>query len=103
MAAVKSPLPRKEEAKEISEDVEVLRILQTHKYSCGLGAKERDWVYRRAQGYRWMSNNLFKKMEGGAMVVVPQPKEREQLALDTHRRMGHFGVQRVLDRLQKDY
>ena len=37
------------------------------------------------------------------MVVVPQPKEREQLALDTHRRMGHFGVQRVLDRLQKDY
>ena len=71
MAAVGSPLPRKEEAKEIWEDVEVLRILQTHKYGCGLGAKERDRVYRRARGYRWMSNNLFKTMEGGAMVVVP--------------------------------
>ena len=26
-----------------------------------------------------------------------------QPALDTHRSMGHFGVQRVLDRLQKNY
>ena len=52
MAAVGSPLPRKEEAKEIWEDVEVLRILQTHKYGCGLGDKDRDRVYRRAQGYR---------------------------------------------------
>ena len=32
MGAVGSPLPRNEEAKEIREDVEVLRILQTHKY-----------------------------------------------------------------------
>ena len=26
-----------------------------------------------------------------------------KLALDTHRGMGHFGVQRVIDRLQKNY
>ena len=49
------------------------------------------------------NDNLFKVMEGGAIVVVPQPKERTQLAPDTHRRMGHFGVQRVLDQLQKNY
>ena len=103
MAGVGIPLPRKEEAKEIWEDVEMLRILQTHHCGCGIGAKERDKVYRRARGYCWMGDNLFMLLEGGAMVVVPQPKERMQLALDTHRRMGHFGVQRVLDLLQKNY
>ena len=38
-----------------------------------------------------------------AMVVVPRVGDRTTLALETHRAMGHFGVQRVLDRLQKNY
>ena len=37
------------------------------------------------------------------MVALPRSAERMQLALDTHRSIGHFGVQRVLDRLQKNY
>ena len=37
------------------------------------------------------------------MVVVPRPGERIQLALDAHLTLGHFGVQRVLDRLQRNY
>ena len=52
MAGVGSPLTRKEEAKEIWEDTEVLQILQTHEYGCGLSEKERNKIYRRARGYR---------------------------------------------------
>ena len=37
------------------------------------------------------------------MVVVPKEGERESIALETHRGMGHYGVQRVLDRLQQKY
>ena len=37
------------------------------------------------------------------MREVPEPSKRIKLALNTHRGMGHFGVQRVIDRLQKNY
>ena len=37
------------------------------------------------------------------MVVVPRPRERIHLALDAHQALRHFGVQRVLDRLQCNY
>ena len=50
-----------------------------------------------------MSDSVFKLLAGGAMVVVPRIAERDGIALETHMGMGHFGVQRVLDRLQKNY
>ena len=50
-----------------------------------------------------MADRIFKILVGGAMVVVPRPEDRAGIALETHRGMGHFGVQRVLDRLQKSY
>ena len=50
-----------------------------------------------------MGSNLFRAMEGGALLAVPPPSYRMQLALDTHKGMGHFGVQRVIDRLRKNY
>ena len=37
------------------------------------------------------------------MVVVPRPAAGEQIALDTLRGMGRFGVERVLNRLLKNY
>ena len=49
-----------------------------------------------------MGSNLFKIMEGGALRAVPLPSKRIKLALDTHRGMGHFGVQRVIDRFRKN-
>ena len=97
---VASPLS---EEKDIWVDKEVLYFIHTHQHSKGLTAQERDWIYKRARGYRWLGSNLFKLMEGGALRAVPQPSERIKLALDTHRGMGHPGVQRVIDRLQKNY
>ena len=68
-----------------------------------VSARERDRIYRRAKSYRCMADSVFKLLVGGTMVVVPRVAERESIALDTHRGMGHFGVQRVLDRLHKNY
>ena len=50
-----------------------------------------------------MGDNMFKMLLKGVMVVVPRPIERVHIALHTHRSMGHFGVQRALDRLQNNY
>ena len=50
-----------------------------------------------------MGDNLFKQLENKVMVAVLHTAKRMQLTLNTHRVMGHFGVQRVLNRLQKNY
>ena len=42
----------KDEVKEIWEDREGLRFLQTHKYGARLSAKERDRIYKTAKNYR---------------------------------------------------
>ena len=89
--------------KDIWTDVEVLRFLQTRKYGNDFGGKERDRIYRRAKGCRWMGDGVFKMLQQAILVVVPRPEERVAIALETHRGMGHFGVHRVLDRLQKNY
>ena len=103
MVGIPSSSTKAKGEKDIWSDVEVLRFLQTHQYGSGLSAKERDRIYRRAKSYRWMADSVFKLLAGGAMVVVPRVADRESIALDTHMGMGHFGVERVLDRLQKNY
>ena len=67
-----------------------------------MSARNRDTGRHRAKAYRWMADNIFKVLIGGTMVVVPRPEDRASITLETHRGMGHFGVQRVLDRLQKN-
>ena len=46
---------------------------------------------------------MFKQLPGGKLVVVPRTADREGVVLETHRGMGHYGVQMVLDRLQQNY
>ena len=100
--ALGASAPLREE-KDIWGDGEVLHFVQKHQHTKGLTAQERDRIYRRARGYRWLGSSLFKLVEGGALRAGPQPSERMKLALDTHRDMWNFGVQRVIDRLQKNY
>ena len=92
-----------EEERDIWRDEAVLRFIQTHKHGTGQSAKERDRVYRRAKAYRWMGESVFKQLPGGKLVVVPRTADRNNIVLETHRGMGHYGVQRVLDRLQQNY
>ena len=89
--------------KDIWSDIDVPQFLQTHKYCSGSSAMERDRIYRRAKGYRWQGSSVFKMMQHGALVVVLRPQDRQDLVIHTHRTMGHFGVQRTVDRLKKDY
>ena len=92
-----------EEERDIWEDAEVLNFILTHKYHDRLSAKSRDRIYRRAKSYRWMGDGVMRLLQGGAIVVVPRPVDRQEIVAATHQGMGHFGVQRVLDRLRKNY
>ena len=49
-----------------------------------------------------MGDSIFKLLPNHVMVVVPRVEERVNIAIEIHRGMGHFGVQRVLNRLQKN-
>ena len=42
-------------------------------------------------------------MQQGALVIVPRPQDRQEIAISTHKTMGYFGVQRTIDQLKKDY
>ena len=76
MAGTPSDAVPREEVKEIWEDQEILRFLQTHKYGAGLSARERVRIYRRAENNRWMGDTLCKQRERGVMVVVPRTAQR---------------------------
>ena len=101
MVDITPPNPDAAEEKDIWHDVEVLHFLKTYNYEQGMSARNRDRVYHKAKAYRWMADNVFKVLIGGTMVVVPRPEDRASITLETHQGMGHFGVQRNLDRLQK--
>ena len=102
-ATVGGGAPSADEERDIWMDEALLLFIQTHKHGKGQSAKERDRIYRRAKAYRWMGDNVLKQLPGGKLVVVPRAAEREGIVLETHRGMGHYGVQRVLDRLQQNY
>ena len=36
-------------------------------------------------------------------MLVPLPEERHELVKSIHRDMGHFGVRRIMDRLNQNY
>ena len=91
------------EERDIWDDAEVLHFIRTHKYPDGLSAKARYRIYRRAKSYRWMGDGVMRLLQGGAIVVVPRAADQQEIVVATHQGMGHFGVQRVLDRLRHNY
>ena len=64
MVGVDPPTQDGEEKRDIWNDVEVLRFLQTHKYGSELSAKERDRIYVRAKSC--LSDNV----QSGASMVI---------------------------------
>ena len=81
----------------------MLYFVQSYKYPDELSAKTREGIYKRAKSYRWMGDGIMKLLQGGNTVVVSRRADRQEIAINTHQGMRHFGVQRVLDRLQNDY
>ena len=82
--------------------MEVPRFIQTYKYGIGWCAKERNKVYGRAKSYQRLGDGVMELLPGRAMVVVPRLAEMQAIVLDTHRTMGHFGVQRVIRPASKE-
>ena len=105
-AFMATQLPEDEHAlqTDIWHDEPVLHFLKTHEYSKGLNAHDKDRVYRRAKNFRWLAHNLYKTCkENTSMLLIPPPDEREELTKKIHRDMGHFGIHRMIDRLQRNY
>ena len=89
---------------DIWEDQPVLHFLRTHQYESNLTPLNKDRVYRRAKGFRWLSHNIYKiHKDGRQMLLIPSLVDRDRLVQKVHRDMGHFGIHRVLDRLKKNY
>ena len=99
------PIEKDEENRlDIWEDTQVLHFLKNHEYQDHLNPLQKDRVYRRAKGFRWLAHNLYKlQLHGMQMLLVPIQEERLELVKKIHRDMGHFGVKRVMDRLKKTY
>ena len=90
--------------KEIWDDEPVLHFLKTHRYLDELTHLEKDRVYRRAQGFRWLAKYLYKmSKEGKTMLFIPPVDDRQELVNKIHRDIGHFGIHRMLDRLKRNY
>ena len=102
--AVLSTTQAEDSGSEIWDDIDTLDYLRTHKYNTHLDPKAKDRVYHRAKQFRWLAHNLYK-LQGGSvsMQLVPRPQERRALISKVHNDMGHYGVKRVIDILQKNY
>ena len=88
---------------EIWDDLPVLHFLKTHQYLT-LSPLEKDHVYRRARGFRWLAHQIYKvQREGPMLLVVPLVIDREELVQKIHRDKGHYGIHRMLDRLCRTY
>ena len=89
---------------DIWNDAHAVLFLKTHKKPDNVTSTEKDRVYRRAKQFRWLAHNLYRLQKNGLkMQLVPKPHDRIPLITKIHREMGHYGVQRVLDRMQKKY
>ena len=89
---------------EIWTDSDTLHFVRTHAYLPHLSAFDKDRVYWRGRSYRWLADNLYKIQENGlSMLKVPRPQDKVGLVTRPHQGMAHFGVQRVVDRLKRNY
>ena len=51
-------------------DEAVIHFIKTHRYAPNASAMEKDRVYRRAKGFRWLAHNLYKLQQGGVKMQL---------------------------------
>jgi hypothetical protein len=90
-------------AKDIFEDVDVMKYLKEGEVKATWSTKERDWILQRAKRFVWERTHLLRLWPDGTKKVVPIPKERVKLIKHAHEDLGHFGVQRTYSLLQIHY
>jgi hypothetical protein len=87
-------------AKDIFEDVNVMKYLKDGEVKVTWSTKERDRVLQRAKRFVWERTHLLRLWPNDTKKVVPLPEERVKHA---HEDLGHFGVRRTYSLLQIHY
>jgi hypothetical protein len=90
-------------AKDIFEDVDVMKYLKEGEVKATWSTKERDRVLQRAKRFVWKRIHFMRLWPNGTKKVVPTPKERMKLIKHAHEVLGHFGVRRTYNLLQIHY
>jgi hypothetical protein len=79
-------------AKDIFEDVDVMKYLKEGEVKATWSTKETDRVRQRAKRFVWERTVLLKLWHEGSKKVVPTPEERVKFFKHVHEDLGHFGV-----------
>jgi hypothetical protein len=82
-------------AKDIFEDVDVMKYLKDGEVKVTWSTKERDRVMQRAKRFVWKRTHLLRLWLDGTKKVVLVPEERVKLIKHTHEDLGYFGVRRT--------
>jgi hypothetical protein len=90
-------------AKDIFEDVDVMKYLKDGEVKVTWSTKERDRVLQRAKWFVWERTHLLRLWSNGTKKVVPTPEERVKLIKHAHEDLRHFGVRRTYSLLQIHY
>jgi hypothetical protein len=90
-------------AKDIFEDVDVMKYLKNGEVKVTWSTKKRDRVLQRAKRFVWERTHLLRLWSDGTRKVVPAPEERVKLIKHAHEDLGHFGVRRTYSLLQIHY
>jgi hypothetical protein len=87
-------------AKDIFEDVDVMKYLKDGEVKVTWSTKERDRVLQHAKRFVWERTHLLRLWPDGTKKVVPVPEERVKLIKHA---LGYFGVRRTYSLLQIHY
>jgi hypothetical protein len=90
-------------AKDIFEDVDVMKYLKDGEVKVTWSTKERDRVLQYTKQFVWKRTHLLRLWLDGTKKVVPVPEERVKLIQHAHEDLGHFGVRRTYSLLQIHY
>jgi hypothetical protein len=90
-------------AKDIFEDVDVMKYLKDGEVKATWSTKWRDRVLQRTKRFVWERTHLLRLWPDSTKKVVPALEERVKLIKHAHEDLGHFGVRRTYNLLQIHY
>jgi hypothetical protein len=90
-------------ARDIFEDVDVMKYLKEREVKATWSTKERDRVLQRAKWFVWERTHLLRLWPDGTKKVVPTLEERVKLIKHAQEDLRHFGVRRTYSLLQIHY
>jgi hypothetical protein len=90
-------------AKDIFEDVDVMKYLKDGEVKVTWSTKERDRVLQCAKRFVWERTHLLRLWPDSTKKIVPALEERMKLIKHAHEDLGYFGVRRTYSLLQIYY